>query len=94
MAEERTAAKKPAKKAAEKKTEPQQAATTIYEVAVPLLNIREKASLTSKVIGMLDEGEEVAVCSKTPQGFGKLDGRDGYIKLEFAKAKIDVPEEG
>ncbi|MGN0078819.1 MAG: SH3 domain-containing protein [Coriobacteriales bacterium] len=95
-----TQAKKPAKKAAEKKPAPakEQAAekkaaasekapaAARYVVTVPLLNIREKASLNSHIIGTLERGAEVEVATRTPQGFGKLADRDGYIALEFAKA--------
>ena len=95
-----TQAKKPAKKAAEKKPAPakEQAAekkpaasekapaTTRFMVTVPLLNIREKASLSSKILATLNKGEQVEVSTRTPQGFGKLADRDGYIALEFAKA--------
>lgn len=95
-----TQAKKPAKKAAEKKAAPAKgqaaekkpaanekapAAITRYVVTVPLLNIREKASLSSKILATLSKGEQVEVATRTPQGFGKLADRDGYIALEFAK---------
>lgn len=96
-----TQAKKPAaKKAAEKKTAPakEQAtekkpaataektpATTRYTVTAPLLNIREKATLSSKILGTLGKGEQVEVSARTPQGFGKLTGREGYIALEYTK---------
>ena len=89
-----TQAKKPTKKTAEKKQAPSKeqaaekkpAAITRYVVTVPLLNIREKASLSSKILATLSKGEQVEVTTRTPQGFGKLADRDGYIALEFAKA--------
>ena len=94
-------AKKTSKKATEKKQAPSKeqaaekkpaaseklAASTRYVVTVPLLNIREKASLSSKILGTLSKGEQVEVSTRTPQGFGKLADRDGYIALEFAKAE-------
>ena len=93
-------AKKTSKKATEKKpasskepaTEKKPAASEKaqaaerYVVTVPLLNIREKASLNSRIIATLEREAEVQISSRTPQGFGKLADRDGYIALEFAKA--------
>lgn len=88
-------AKKTSKKATEKKqasskepaAEKKPAASTRYIVTAPLLNIREKASLSSKILSTLSKGEQVEVSTRTPQGFGKLADRDGYIALEFAKAE-------
>ncbi|MGN0038601.1 MAG: SH3 domain-containing protein [Coriobacteriales bacterium] len=84
---EKKPTKKPARKpAAEKKEGEKTTAAARYAVDVPLLNIREKASLSSSIIGTLERGAEVQVSTRTPQGFGKLEGRDGYIKLEYVKA--------
>lgn len=81
MAEEKDTA---VKAAGEKRAEPKQAQATTYEVTVPLLNIREKATLDSRIVGTLEKEEKVQVSNRTPQGFGKLAGRDGYILLEHA----------
>lgn len=95
-----TQAKKPAKKVAEKKSAPAKGqavekkpaasekaqATACYIVTVPLLNIREKASLSSKILGTLGKDEQVEITTQTPQGFGKIADQDGYIALEFVKA--------
>lgn len=70
------------KKAADKKAES-------YKVAVPLLNIREKASLVAEIIGTLQEGDIVDISTRTPQGFGKLADDEGYIKLEFAQKIVN-----
>lgn len=94
-----TQEKKPAKKAVEKKVAPAKGQATEkkpaasekapaaarYVVTVPLLNIREKASLSSKILATLSKGDQVEVATRTPQGFGKLADRDGYIALEFTK---------
>ena len=64
--------------AAAKKGEP-------YKVIVPLLNIREKASLVAEIIGTLQEGDVVEITAKTPKGFGKLADDDGYVKLDFVE---------
>ena len=62
-----------------------------YKVIVPLLNVREKASMASEVIGTLLEGETVHISARTPQGFGKLDG-EGYVKLEFVEKADEAGE--
>ena len=54
-----------------------------YRVIVPLLNIREKASLVADILGTLQEGDLVEIVSRTPKGFGKLADDEGYVKLEF-----------
>lgn len=54
-----------------------------YKVIVPLLNIREKASLVAEILGVLQEGDIVDIVARTPQGFGKLSDDEGYVKLEF-----------
>ena len=54
-----------------------------YKVIVPLLNIREKASLVAEILGVLQEGDVVDIVARTPQGFGKLADDEGYVKLEF-----------
>ena len=54
-----------------------------YKVIVPLLNIREKASLVAEVLGVLQEGDIIDIVARTPQGFGKLADDEGYVKLEF-----------
>lgn len=54
-----------------------------YKVIVPLLNIREKASLVAEILGVLQEGDVVDIVARTPQGFGKLAEDEGYVKLEF-----------
>ena len=54
-----------------------------YKVVVPLLNIREKASLVAEILGVLQEGDIVDIVARTPQGFGKLADDEGYVKLEF-----------
>lgn len=62
-----------------------------YQVAVPLLNIRQKASLASEIIGTLQEGDAVEIKSRTPQGFGRLADGDGYVKLEFLAKAAALP---
>lgn len=74
-----------AKKTKKEKANQTDKKTDSYRVAVPLLNIREKASLNAEVIGTLTEGEKMEITSRTPQGFGKLADREGYVKLEFVK---------
>ena len=54
-----------------------------YKVIVPLLNVREKASLVSEILGVLQEGDIIDIVARTPQGFGKLSDDEGYVKLEF-----------
>ena len=54
-----------------------------YKVIVPLLNVREKASLVAEVLGVLQEGDIIDIVARTPQGFGKLADDEGYVKLEF-----------
>ena len=56
-----------------------------YTVIVPLLNIRERATLASDVRDTLAEGEEIEIASRTPQGFGKLADGSGYVMLEHVK---------
>ena len=56
-----------------------------YKVTVPLLNIREKASLVAEVIGTLQEGDIVEITAKTPMGFGKLADDEGYVKLDYVE---------
>lgn len=83
---EKKPTKKPVRKPATEKKEAEKTAVAVrYAVDVPLLNIREKASLNSRIIGTLERGAEVQVASRTPQGFGKLEGRDGYVKLEYVR---------
>ncbi len=64
--------------AAVKKGEP-------YKVIVPLLNIREKASLVAEILGTLQEGDIIEITAKTPKGFGKLADDEGYVKLEYVE---------
>ena len=62
-----------------------------YRVVVPLLNIREKASLVAEILGTLQEGDVVEIVAKTPKGFGRLADDEGYVKLDYVE-KVD--EEG
>lgn len=64
----------------------------LYKVIVPLLNIRERATLSSEVKGTLAEGEEVAIASRTPQGFGKLADGSGYVLLEYVECVKQADE--
>ena len=74
---EETEEKKPVqRKAVGKKAE-------TYAVAVPLLNIRERASIASEIVDTVAEGEILSVVSRTPQGFGKLADGSGYVLLEY-----------
>ena len=57
--------------------------TDSYKVIVPLLNIREKASLVAEIIGTLQEGDIVDIAARTPKGFGKLADDEGYVMLEY-----------
>ena len=59
-----------------------------YRVIVPLLNIREKASLVAEILGTLQQGDVVDIASRTPKGFGKLADDEGYVMLEYLE-KID-----
>ena len=59
-----------------------------YRVIVPLLNIREKASLVAEILGTLQQGDVVDISSRTPKGFGKLADDEGYVMLEYLE-KID-----
>ena len=45
---------------------------------MPLLNIRERASIASEIVGTVAEGEILSIVSGTPQGFGKLADGSGY----------------
>ena len=54
-----------------------------YKVIVPLLNIREKASLVAEILGTLQEGDIVDITARTPKGFGKLADDEGYVMLEY-----------
>lgn len=54
-----------------------------YRVLVPLLNIREKASLVAEILGTLQQGDVVDIVSRTPKGFGKLADDEGYVMLEY-----------
>ena len=63
-----------------------------YKVIVPLLNVREKASMASEVIGTLLEDEVVRISARTPQGFGKLADAEGYVKLEFVEKADEAGE--
>lgn len=56
-----------------------------YKVTVPLLNIREKASLVAEIIGTLQEGDIVDITTKTPKGFGKIADDEGYVKLDYVE---------
>lgn len=56
-----------------------------YKVVVPLLNIREKASLVAEILGTLQEGDVIEVVAKTPKGFGKLADDEGYVKLDYVE---------
>ena len=62
-----------------------------YKVIVPLLNIREKASLVAEILGTLQEGDIVEIVAKTPKGFGRLADDEGYVKLDFVE-KIESQE--
>ena len=62
-----------------------------YRVIVPLLNIREKASLVADIIGTLQEGDIVYISTRTPKGFGKIADDEGYVKLDFVEK---IAEEG
>ena len=54
-----------------------------YRVIVPLLNIREKASLVAEILGTLQQDDIVDIVSRTPKGFGKLADDEGYVMLEY-----------
>ncbi len=54
-----------------------------YRVVVPLLNIREKASLVAEILGTLQQGDIVDIVSRTPKGFGKIADDEGYVMLEY-----------
>lgn len=54
-----------------------------YRVIVPLLNIREKASLVAEILGTLQEGDIVDIVARTPKGFGRLADDEGYVMLEY-----------
>lgn len=56
-----------------------------YRVIVPLLNIREKASLVAEIIGTLQEGDIIEITTKTPKGFGKIADDEGYVKLDYVE---------
>ena len=56
-----------------------------YRVIVPLLNIREKASLVADILGTLQEGDIIEITTKTPKGFGKIADDEGYVKLDFVE---------
>lgn len=56
-----------------------------YRVIVPLLNIREKASLAAEILGTVQEGDIIDIVLRTPQGFGRLADDEGYIKLEYVE---------
>ena len=62
-----------------------------YRVIVPLLNIREKASLVAEILGTLQEGDVVEIVAKTPKGFGRLADDEGYVKLDFIE-KVEAEE--
>lgn len=57
----------------------------LYKVTVPLLNVREKASLVAEVVGTLQEGDVVEITAKTPKGFGKLADGGGYVKMDYVE---------
>lgn len=54
-----------------------------YRVVVPLLNIREKASLVAEILGTLQQGDVVDIVARTPKGFGRLADDEGYVMLEY-----------
>ncbi len=56
-----------------------------YKVIVPLLNIREKASLVAEILGTLQEGDIIEIVAKTPKGFGRLADDEGYVKLDYVE---------
>lgn len=56
-----------------------------YKVIVPLLNIREKASMVAEVLGTLQEDDVVEIIARTPKGFGKLADDKGYVKLDYVE---------
>ena len=56
-----------------------------YRVVVPLLNIREKASLVAEILGTLQEGDIIEISTKTPKGFGKIADDEGYVKLDYVE---------
>ena len=56
-----------------------------YRVIVPLLNIREKASLVAEILGTLQEGDIIEIVAKTPKGFGRLADDEGYVKLDYVE---------
>ena len=62
-----------------------------YRVTVPLLNIREKASLVAEILGTLQEGDVVEIVARTPKGFGRLADDEGYVKLDYVEK---IAEEG
>lgn len=64
----------------------------MYKVTV-LLNIREKATMKSEILGTLEPDEIVDISSQR-SGFGKLKNREGFVKMEFLEEiKAEKAEE-
>ena len=63
-----------------------------YKVIVPLLNIREKASLVAEILGTLQEGDIIEISTKTPKGFGKIADDEGYVKLDYVEKIVDAQQ--
>ena len=60
-----------------------------YRVIVPLLNVREQASLVADILGTLQEGDIIEIVSRTPKGFGRLADDEGYVKLDYVEKIIE-----
>lgn len=84
---ERAEVKKTKKSSANTSTQPEDSkkAGDSYKVIVPLLNIREKASIAAEVLGTLQEDDVIEIVARTPKGFGKLADDKGYVKLDYVE---------
>ena len=60
-----------------------------YKVIVPLLNVREQASLVADILGTLQEGDIIEIVSRTPRGFGRLADDEGYVKLDYVEKVVE-----
>lgn len=73
----------------EKKTETKKATTTKMYVSSTTINVREKASTSSKIIKQLGINTEVTVVEKVDDTWSKIsiDGTQGYVATKYLSSK-------
>ena len=86
---EQETAKEETTKQEEKKTETKKETTTKMYVSSTTINVREKASTSSKIIKQLGINTEVTVVEKVDNTWSKIsiDGTQGYVATKYLSSK-------